>query len=94
MHLRFIAPDNFTHFYEVEPIVADRQMNTFLFQGGLLFERLLRKREFQTDLFEVFIVLHDRDLTFWVTFWVKPKSNRLAAESNMLNESLTQSYPS
>ena len=42
--------NNFDYFYEVEPIVAVRQMNAFLFQGGLLFERLHRKREFQTDL--------------------------------------------
>ena len=41
---------NFDYFYEVEPIVAVRQMNAFLFQGGLLFERLHRKREFQSAL--------------------------------------------
>ena len=39
-------------------------MNAF-FQGGLLFERLLCKREFQTDLIQAFIVLHDRELDFF-----------------------------
>ena len=37
----------------------------FLYQGGLLFERLPRKREFQTDLTQAFIVLHDRELDFF-----------------------------
>ena len=33
---------------------------------GLLFERLHRKREFQTDLNKAFIALHDRELDFLV----------------------------
>ena len=40
----------------------------FFFQGGLLFERLLCKREFQTDLIQAFIVLHDRELDFFESF--------------------------
>ena len=36
------------------------------FMIGLLSERLPRKREFQTDLTQAFIVVHDRELDFLV----------------------------
>ena len=58
--LKFIG-----NFHEVEPNVAVRQMNASFFTVGLLFERFLCKREFQTDLSQAFIVLHDCELDFF-----------------------------
>ena len=37
----------------------------FFFQEGLLSERLPRKREFQTDLTQALIDMHDRELDFF-----------------------------
>ena len=72
MHLRFIAP--YTVPYEVVPAVAVRQMSAS-FHGGLLFKRLHRKREFQTDLTQAFIVLHDRELDFFESFLYQDKKD-------------------
>ena len=42
----------------------------------MLFERLLSKREFQTDLTNTFIVMRYGDLIFLITFCIKAKSIR------------------
>jgi len=60
---------------------------------GLLFERLLYKREFQTDLTNTFIVMRYGDLIFLITFCIKVKSNRLAAESATSQSARIQRQP-
>ena len=44
-----------------------------VFTVGLLFERLLCKHEFQTDLIQAFIDVHDREIDFLVTFASRQK---------------------
>ena len=42
---------------------------------GLLFERLPCKREFQTDLTQAFIDVHDRELDFFKSFLYQDKKD-------------------
>ena len=46
-----------------------------VFMVGLLFERLPCKREFQTDLTQAFIDVHDRELDFFESFLYQDKKD-------------------